>query len=1047
MKRSVVLLLLASLPFQAGLAQETGTIAGTVTAQETGAALASVSVAVVGLARAGTTGPDGRYTILGVPPGTYQVRARLIGFRTTVDSSVVVAAGQTVTADFRLVAQAIQLDTTIVAIGYATVQKKDLTGAVGSVSGDAVTTKAAPTSTVNTALEGRAAGVQVLLNSGMPGVGASVRIRGTNSISANSEPLYVIDGVPAEQGSSSSDPKSNPLMSIDPNEIESIDVLKDASATAIYGSRGANGVVLITTKRGPTGESRVTMTTSYGFQDISKTIPVLTAPQYMQLVNDARYYNTHMDAAPKYSDQQIANAQTYNYPALMLRSCSGWQFCSAAPQANQAISISGGAGQMRYLLSGNFMRQEGILVGSDFQRYGVRLNVDADMNARVKVGSSMSLTRVSRMAAAVENASVGAGANGILAAMQFDPSLPPKDANGNWNMNAILSEQVANPLANSSALTDLNTTSRLVGNVFGELSIANGLKLKTTLGGTFSLDGINYYAPRTISPGSPTKGDAFIQQTPWRQLLNDNTLTWHHSAGPGALDLMGDVSVQTYHSEYSIARAQGCASDATAYNAFGSCSILRPSESGATDWALLSYLGRANYNLNDRYLFTLSARTDGSSRFAPGNKWAFFPSVAFAWRLASEPFMQNQALFSDLKLRVSYGRAGNQGISPYSTLQQLAVCWYSFGGTEFNSLCPRSTEGNPALTWESQNQGNVGLDASLLKNRVTVSLDAYHSVTHNLLLTVPLPITTGFSSQPQNVGSMRNNGLELSLSTVNVTGHKFNWRSTLNIAGNRNKVLDLGSTLDTAGNVVPLASIPAPDVRGGGFIEGGKTNILMVGQPLGTIYGFKTAGLWQAGDQCYLTNTGECTPGEYKVVDVNGDGKIDLSDRTVIGHADPKFYGGFSNSVSYGPVSLDVFLTFSYGNDVVDLSRVFNDIATGYLNERADVLNRWTPENTSTDVPRANAARPRRLYSALVEDGSYIRLQTLTLGCQLPARLLWGAHAARLYVTGQNLWIASHYKGFDPEVNSLGGDPRMRGIDDGAYPRSRVWNLGLTLTL
>src|SRR6266513_2333719 len=1007
MKRLAVLAALALPPVHALLAQETGRVAGTVTAQQTGTPLAGASVTLAGGSLGAVTGSDGRYLIVDVPPGTYRVRARFIGYGTVEDTGVVVTAAETATVDFQLRAQAIQLDA-VVAIGYATVQKRDLTGAVASVSGDAVTMRAAPTSTVNTALQGRAAGVQVLSNSGMPGVGASVRIRGTNSLTANSEPLYVVDGVPAEQGSSSSDPKSNPLMSIDPNTIESIDVLKDASAKAIYGARGANGVVLITTKRGRSGESHFTVESSYGFQRISRFIPVLTGPQYRQLRNEAVLNSAKDPTTVKlpYSPAQIASAQTYNYPAMMLRSCPSWS-CVAAPQASGAVTLSGGSDRMRYLFSGNYMKQDGIEVGSDFERYGVRLNLDADVSPRFRVATSLSLTQVNRNAPRVENGSVGAGANGILAAMQFDPSLAPRDANGNWTKTAILGEQVENPVANSSEIRDFNTTSRVVGNVVGELAVSDALKLRSTFGGTFGFDGIEFYAPRTVASG----------------------------VGPGGADLLAGFSVQTAHFENAVARAQGLPSDATTDNWYDAARTLRPSSSGATDWALVSYLGRANYSLKDKYLFTVTGRTDGSSRFGRNNKWAFFPSAAFAWRVSEEPFMQHQSLVGDLKLRLSYGTTGNQAIDPYNSLSRLGICWYSLAGTEINALCPSGTRGNPDLKWETQRQLNVGIDASVLRGRIAVSVDAYHSVTNDLLLSVPLPATSGFSSQLRNIGSVGNNGVELSVTTVNVSSGRLAWRSTLNVAHNRNKVLELGG-----------ATQIIPQVRGSGFVEGGATHIVRVGEPLGAMYGFKTIGLWQQGDQCYLTNTADCTPGEYKIVDVNGDGKIDLNDRTIVGYADPKLYGGLSNSLSYGPFSLDVFMNFSYGNQVVDMSRVFNGLSTGFMNERADVLNRWTPQNTNTDIPRANFARPRRIYSALVEDGSFLRLQSLTLGYQLPRRLLRGARSGRVYVTGQNLWIATKYSGFDPEVNSMGGDPRQRGVDDGAYPRTRVWNFGVNLT-
>ncbi len=1037
MTRFGVLVVCALLAVPTIQAQQSGAITGSVTAQQTAGPLAGAEVTIPGTRLTALTGADGRYTVADVPPGTYRVRARLIGYATVEDSGVVVAAGATATADFQLRAQAIQLDA-VVAIGYATVQKRDLTGAVASVSGDEVALRAAPTSTVNTALQGRAAGVQVLTNSGMPGIGASVRIRGTNSLTANSEPLYVVDGVPAEQGSSSSDPKSNPLMSIDPNEIESLDVLKDASAKAIYGARGANGVVLITTKRGRSGESHFTVESSYGFQRIARFIPVLTGPQYRQLRNEA-VWNAARDTTKvvlPYTPEQIASAQTYNYPAMMLRSCSSWS-CVAAPQASEAITLSGGTDRVRYLFSGNYMKQEGIEVGSDFERYGIRLNLDADVSRRFRVDGGLSLTMVNRNAPRVENGSVGAGANGILAAMQFDPSLAPRDANGNWTKSAILGEQVENPVANSSEIRDFNTTSRLVGNVVGELAVTDALKLRSTFGGTFSFDGIEYYAPRTIASGLGPGGDSFVQASavPARQLSNETTLSYRRALGPGSMDVLGGFSVQTSHWENAIARAQGCATDETTYYAYGSCRTLRPSSSDATEWALVSYLGRANYSLKDKYLFTLTGRTDGSSRFGKNNKGAFFPSAAFAWRVSDEPFMATQSLFSDLKLRLSYGKTGNQAVDPYNALDRLTTCWYSIGGTEINALCPSGTKGNPDLKWETQKQFNVGVDASVLRGRVAVSLDGYHAVTNDLLLSVPLPATSGFSNQLRNIGSVQNNGVELSVTTVNVERARVSWRSNLNVAHNRNKVLDLGA-----------ATQIIPQVRGGGFVEGQSTHIVRVGEPLGSIYGFKTIGLWQAGDRCYLTNAADCTPGEYKIVDVNGDGKIDLTDRTIVGYADPKFYGGLSNTLTSGPFSVDVFMTFSYGNKVVNMSRVFNGLATGFMNERAEVLDRWTPQDTDTDIPRANFARPRRIYSALVEDGSFLRLQTLTLGYQLPGRLLWGARSGRVYVTGQNLWIATKYSGFDPEVNSMGGDPRQRGVDDGAYPRARVWNFGVNLT-
>jgi TonB-linked SusC/RagA family outer membrane protein len=477
----------------------------------------------------------------------------------------------------------------------------------------------------------------------------------------------------------------------------------------------------------------------------------------------------------------------------------------------------------------------------------------------------------------------------------------------------------------------------------------------------------------------------------------------------------------------------------------GGGSQLLPAASSVEESALLSYIARANYNMGGKYLVTLTGRSDGSSRFGANNKWAFFPSAAFAWRISEERFMRSQSLFSDLKLRLSYGQVGNQAVDPYRSLSRLFVRWYSFGETEIPALAPGDTMPNPDLRWEQQTQFNAGLDAGFLNDRVTLSLDAYRSVTEDLLLAVPIPSTTGFSTQLRNIGSVRNVGVELSLSSVNLRRDRLTWRSTLNVAANRNKVLDLGTRLNAAGEVVPLTEIIlAP--RTGNFFAPSGIYLLRVDEPIGTIYGFRVIGLWQQGETCNLTATAQCAPGEYKIVDVNGDGAIDGNDRVILGQGDPKYHGGFSNSLTYGPFSLDAFMTFVSGNKIINAGNAYGSLVIMQQNERKAALDRWTPQNTNTNIPRANNARARRLYSTFVEDGSYLRLQTLTLGYMLPQRLIRGVETARVFLTGQNVWIATDYSGFDPDVNSMGGDARFGGIDIGAYPRSRVWNFGVSVT-
>jgi len=1010
--------------------RQTGSIVGTVRDAATNTPLLNARVALVGTRFSVETRADGQYTIADVPPATYRVRARLVGY-VPAEASVTVQDGQQAVVDIALQQSAIELNP-VVAIGYATVEKHDLTGAVSSLSANEFKAGAAPIVTLTTGLQAKAAGVQVTSNSGMPGAGLRVRVRGTGSISANSEPLYVIDGIPAEQGTSSSDPKANPLMSIDVDGIESIDVLKDASATAIYGARGANGVVLITTRRGQVDRSRVTVETSYGFQRLAKTIPVLTGPEYMQFADEAA---ANAGLTQPYTAAQIASAPTYNYPSMMLRTCDTWEYCAAAPQASSALSFSGGNQGLRYLISGNYAAQDGIELGSDFRRYGVRVNLDGTVSPRFRLGSSLSFTEVTRNAPRVENGSLGNSANGIQAAMQFAPFVAPKDAAGNWIKTSPTTEPVPNPIANALEETDLNTTARVLGSVSGELDVTPDLHLRSTLGGNFQFNKIHFFAPRTVLDGG-VGGAGWIFSEEIRNLTNENTITYRRAVGPGNVDVLGGFSVQTFYGENIRGDGATFPTDETTVYNLGSGSQLLPASSGVGKSAIVSYLARANYNIGGKYLFTLTGRYDGSSRFGANNKWAFFPSGAVAWRITDEPFMQGQSLFSDLKLRLSYGQVGNQAVESYQSLTQLSTQWYTAAGIEIPALAPAARKSNPDLRWEQQTQFNVGFDADFLDHRVTVTLDHYRSTTKDLLLVVPLPSTTGYTSQLRNIGAIRNRGIELSVGSINLQRDRLSWRSAFNVAANRNKVINLG--VDTALFLAP---------RTGNFFAPNDIYLVKVGQPLGAIYGYAVTGLWQSGDQCYLKNaTSNCVPGEYKIADTDGDSVITAADRVILGYGDPKFYGGLSNTLTYGPFSLDALLSFVSGNKVVNAGEAYGCAAIGQANERTCVRDRWTPTHTDTDIPRANRSRPRRLYSTFVEDGSYLRLQTLTLGYRLPARWLRGVEAAQLYLTAQNLWTLTGYSGFDPDVNSMGGDARFGGIDIGAYPRTRTWNLGLSIT-
>ncbi len=998
-------------------AQQAGVVAGTVTDSASGRPLAGVQVTLgaAGAPRGAVTGDDGRYRIANVPAGRYAVTARRIGY-TPATRTGAVADGPTVTADFVVSSQAAVLSA-VVAVGYGTQRREDVTGAVTSVNVEQ--TRSAPIVSVDQVLQGRAAGVQVTQSNGAPGGGVTVRVRGTNSISATSEPLYVIDGVPAFVGSRSANPTANPLADINPSDVESIEVLKDASSAAIYGARGANGVVIVTTRRGRRGESTSQLESSYGAQRITRTLDLLDAREYAELINEAQ---ANINRPALYTPEQVA----------AFGQGTDWQdevFRPAAVQ-NHSLNFSGGDERTRYLVSGNLFDQGGILENTGFRRYSGRINLDREVGPRFRIGNSLTLSRTTADLGLTDNGS-GPQAGAVQGALEFLPTLPVRDSLGNYVQIATVTP-TPNPVATALDLTNRRASSRVVGNVFGEYGLTDALRLRVSLGGNANFERTTRYAPRTIQQGVGTRGNAQVQSFQGTELLNENIVTYRRAlTAASRVDLTGGFTVQTSRRDSLFAGAQDFATDLTGVDNIGAGAVAQTPGSNADEWALLSYLGRVNYQLRDRYLFTVTGRYDGSSRFGANNKWGFFPSAAVAWRLSQEPFMRALAAVSDAKLRLSYGSTGNQEIDRFASLARLATGPVIFGTQQAIGFFPAGRAPNPDLKWESTRQVNAGLDLGLFKDRLTFTFDAYRSRTNDLLLEVQLPVNTGFTSQLRNVGSVRNRGVEVGVSTVNVSRDRFTWRSSLNLARNRNEAVALG----------PASRIFAGGQKIGGDWDGNVATVLQVGQPLGAFFGFRTSGVWQQGE------TGpEAVPGEWRFVDVNGDGRITLEDRTVIGDPNPAVFGGLSNSLSLGRLSLDVFVQGSYGNDVLNAGVVRLTTVSGGTNELGFARGRWRPDRPSNVVPRANAARPRRLHDMHVEDGSFLRLQTVTLGYQLPDGLLPGARRARVYVNGQNLAVWTNYSGYDPEVSSYGGDPAARGIDLGVYPRARTVTAGVNLT-
>jgi TonB-linked SusC/RagA family outer membrane protein len=904
----------------------------------------------------------------------------------------------------------------VVVIGYGTQKKGDITGSVSSVPQLALKQ---PISSFDRALQGAAAGVQVTQVSGQPGAAVSIRIRGGNSITGGNEPLYVIDGFPVynSNGDASAGvtagPSINALASLNPSDIESIEVLKDASATAIYGSRGANGVVLITTKKGKAGQNTLTYDAYYGSQKVLKKVDVMTsAKDWALLKNDARI---NSGKAPYYTQDQINN----------LGEGTDWQdeaFRSASIQ-NHQISLTGGDDRTRYAISGNYFKQNGILLNTDFERYSGRVNLERDFSSKFKVGVNLTASKIS---AQVANAGI---VNGLLS---MPPAVNVRDANGKYTYQSEFETPLGNPIATLEKEVNKTKTYRLLGNVYGEYTILDGLVAKVSFGTDIINNKQNRYIPSDIYQGAnsnPT-GKAYVGTKFASTWLNENTLSYSKTFNQKhSLNVVVGYTQQAFETESATAGSQAFITDQLEYNDLGSGSVYTQPESSASAWALNSYLGRINYSIDQKYIFTVSGRADGSSRFGKDKKWGYFPSAAFAWNISREDFLSSYKTISNLKLRLSAGVTGNQEIGQYLSLATLGSATYFFGGQTYIGFAPNRIA-NPDLGWETTAQYDGGIDFSLYKNRINFVFDAYYKKTTNLLLNVPIPYTTGQSTALQNYGSVENKGIELGINTENFTG-PFSWNTNFVFSVNRNKVLTLGD--------------------GANYIISGA-NIAQVGQPLGSFYGYKTNGLFQTGDDIAnlpTINPATTKPGDRRYVDVNGDGKItQADDRTLIGNAQPKFQGGITNTLSYLNFDLSVFLQGTYGNKLFNQNRQQLELLTGQQNASTVAYDRWTPTNPTNEVQRAFEDPASVNTSRYVEDGSFLRLKNITLGYNLPKSIASKIHSSQIkvYVSAANLVTWTKYTGFDPEVSRNEQSTLGQGIDYSIYPSSKSFLAGLSIS-
>ncbi|MFL5614424.1 MAG: SusC/RagA family TonB-linked outer membrane protein [Gemmatimonadaceae bacterium] len=999
-----MLAVLATVASPLAAQQPSGTVRGSVVDSASQRGIPGVSVIVSGSSHGAITDDAGRFIIRTVPTGSVTLRAQRIGYQIQ-ERTATVDAGGTAVVTFVLRDVAVQLSE-VVSIGYGTSSRQDVTSAVASVT--AADIQSTPVSGLEAAIQGKMAGVQVTQNAGNPGNGMSIRVRGPASVTAGNQPLYVVDGVPIMQedfgqlGMGGQDVTS--ISTLNPDEIESIDVLKDAAAAAIYGSRGSNGVVLITTKRGRAGASKVNLSTYYGTQSAPRMLSLLDAKQYVEIFNESAVN----DAEDLPFVAGTDDAHSFDWQKAVFRT---------APIGDTQLSMSGGTDRAKYYISGGNFAQRGIVIGSDYKRQTGRVNVDFDATNRLLLRTSVGLSREDNHRIEGDGSLDGIVTNAI--GMQ-----PMRPIFGNFFgfAGADSGLKYSNPMALAAYNTNTYGTLRGIGNAEARYGVTNNLSVTGRFGAdVLSVDELQWQSPKVDQTyANSANGVGKSDHTTASRYVSEAFASYDALATDRQrLSVVGGASMELSHSELNFIRGEGFTSGFTTY--VRNATVITSFDGGATDNTLASYFGRANYSLMDRYLFSASFRTDRSSRFGANNRWGKFPAASIGWNVTQEPSMTALAHHASLKLRASYGVTGNQGIGDFDALSLYTAQPY---GTAPGIA--QTTIGNPNLRWETTHAYDIGADVGLLDNRVTVIADYYHRKTGDLLVSRPIARFLGNSSSftiPDNIGDILNKGFDFSINTENLrpsSGRSLGWTSGLNITFNKNRVLNV------AGGV--------PIITG---INGRQTTIVSAGQPLGEFYMLQFTGVDpQTGDAIYK--------------DVDGDGSITSADKTFVGSPHPKYYGGFSNEFTMGNLSLRGFFSFSQGGKIFNMMRIFTDDgACTWDNKTTNVLARWKKPGDITNVPRMSydcASGADQISSRYIEDGSYVRLSDLTLSYGLPER--WAARgflsSARVYVTGHNLKLWTKYSGYDPDVNSAGSDENIIiGTDYYAYPQPRTITFGI----
>jgi TonB-linked SusC/RagA family outer membrane protein len=817
-------------------------------------------------------------------------------------------------------------------------------------------------------------------------------------------------------------------------------VLKDASATAIYGARGANGVVLITTKRGKAGQNNVDFQSYFGIQNLSRARPIFDPVEYAE-------YRAEQAANNNLAPEAWRGLNIdWNFLDSVRTAGTDWQkeTFRAAPIQNYQLNFSGGTEKVRYSLGGGYFNQQGIIVNSKFDRYSLRVNLDADLNKRLKVGNNLTVAYTTTHGVATENEGGGGGASrGVVSSVfQQSPLAPVFVTEANNRLFPLQQPgdyaDPNSPLAIATGRKNITNTTRLLGDIFADFKILEGLSYRLKVGASITDARRNVFFPSTTDVGNNARGRASIGSTNSINWLTESILSYNKTFfDRHNLNVVGVYSLQKNSFQSVNGEAQGFVNDVLEEYNMGA-GLIRTTGSSAGDFSFKSYTGRLNYNYNQKYLFTFTTRVDGSSRFGKGNKYAVFPSAAVAWRLSDEQFMQGLNYFNDFKIRASYGITGNSEIGGYKSLNRFGPTNYTFNRLEVSGIAPFQVA-NDELRWEKTRQFDIGVDVSVFSNRLTLVADYYHKVTDDLLLDIDLPLYSGYGRGTVNIGSLENKGVELAILTQNLVG-EFTWSTNFNISRNRNKVTKLNNADQI--NV---------GFTGGDVIKSNNSNIALikVGYPLGAYYGAVYEGVWRDLAQIEEVGTNlNARPGQERFRDTNGDGIVNNEDFAMIGNGQPDVALGFTNNFAYKGFGLSIFMTGMLGYDIYNFARTRGESTQGGENKFRSLLNRWTIDNPDARYPYAGYAVFDGSSSKYIEKGDYLRIKNITLSYNLPGGLASWLRSARVFVSGDNLFTFTEYTGYDPEVNSRGGSATantVMGLDMNAYPAVKIYRLGVDI--